>query len=148
MEKGYGISERVVLKLQNTFLSRTPTDKKMTHNEQKEFLATFSKNIQDAINSGEFGTPELKLFQNFFFQLGEDSYLFKLQNGPISEAGVNGCQIDVVLEWCRKQIDNFNKCFPCRESSLAITKIDEALHWLAARTHNRIARGVEGKAVL
>lgn len=34
--------------------------------------------------------------------------------------------------------------FKCRENSLAITKLEEALMWLNKRTENRIARGVEG----
>ena len=34
--------------------------------------------------------------------------------------------------------------FRCRENSLAITKIEEALMWLERRTANRVARNVEG----
>ena len=34
--------------------------------------------------------------------------------------------------------------FRCRENSLAITKIEEALMWLELRTANRVARNVEG----
>lgn len=34
--------------------------------------------------------------------------------------------------------------FSCRENSLAITKIEEALHWLGHRTADRMMRGVEG----
>lgn len=37
--------------------------------------------------------------------------------------------------------------FPCRENSLAVTKLEEALMWLNQRTANRVARGVEGKHV-
>jgi len=35
--------------------------------------------------------------------------------------------------------------FRCRENSLAITKLEEALMWLERRTANREKRGVEGK---
>jgi hypothetical protein len=35
--------------------------------------------------------------------------------------------------------------FRCRENSLAITKLEEALMWLEKRTADRVARGVEGK---
>jgi hypothetical protein len=69
---------------------------------------------------------------------------FTIQNGPIKEVGVNGCQIDEVIEWARNTIDGFNKSFPCRENSLAITKLDEALLWLLKRKMDRDARGVEG----
>lgn len=33
---------------------------------------------------------------------------------------------------------------PCRENSLAVTKLEEALMWLQKRTADRKARGVEG----
>jgi hypothetical protein len=32
----------------------------------------------------------------------------------------------------------------CRENSIAITKLDEAILWLNARTNRREAEGVEG----
>jgi hypothetical protein len=35
--------------------------------------------------------------------------------------------------------------FPCRENSVATTKLEEALMWLEKRTANRKKRGVEGK---
>jgi predicted deacetylase len=34
--------------------------------------------------------------------------------------------------------------FACRENALAITKLEEALLWLRARTNGREQRGVEG----
>lgn len=34
--------------------------------------------------------------------------------------------------------------FACRENALALTKIEEALHWLESRTLDRTSRGVEG----
>jgi len=34
--------------------------------------------------------------------------------------------------------------YHCRENALAITKLEEALFWLRARTDGREARGVEG----
>lgn len=34
--------------------------------------------------------------------------------------------------------------FACRENALAITHLEEALHWLSARTLERRRRGVEG----
>lgn len=35
--------------------------------------------------------------------------------------------------------------FPCRENSIASTKLEEALMWLEKGTANRVKRGVEGK---
>jgi hypothetical protein len=34
--------------------------------------------------------------------------------------------------------------FKCRENALALTKLEEALHWLNHRTRDRQSRGVEG----
>ncbi len=70
---------------------------------------------------------------------------FKLQDGPIKENGVNGCQVDTIIVTAREIISGLNANFPCRENSLAITKLDEALMWLKARTADRTKRGVEGK---
>ncbi len=69
---------------------------------------------------------------------------FKIQNGPIKQVGVNGCQVDDLLHVVRRIVSELNKNFPCRENSCAITKIDEALMWLRERTRDRETRGVEG----
>lgn len=74
----------------------------------------------------------------------ESTVTFTIQSGPIKEFGVNGCQIDDVVRWAKEKIEGFNTAFPCRENSLAITKLDEALMWLAERKANRERRGVEG----
>lgn len=42
------------------------------------------------------------------------------------------------------RLNYLNGKFPCRENSIAITKLDEALLWLNKRTADRIARNVEG----
>jgi len=68
----------------------------------------------------------------------------KLQSGPIKEVGVNGVQIDDVLELVRNIIEGFNIQYPCRENSIVITKLDEALLWLLKRKMDREKRGVEG----
>ncbi len=75
-----------------------------------------------------------------------NSLSFTLQNGPIHEKGVNGCQIDTIIETAKVMLEGLNKQFPCRENSSAITKLDEALHWLGHRKKDRGARGVEGYA--
>ncbi len=69
---------------------------------------------------------------------------FQIQNGPIKEKGVNGCQVDTVIETAKLMLEGLNKQFPCRENSMAITKLDEALMWLAKRKQDREARNVEG----
>jgi hypothetical protein len=35
--------------------------------------------------------------------------------------------------------------FSCRENALALTKVEEALHWIHHRTLDRTRRGVEGR---
>ena len=75
----------------------------------------------------------------------DNSVRFKIQNGPISENGVNGCQVDTLIETARLIVHGLNQKFPCRENSLIITKLEEALHWSQHRKANREARGVEGK---
>lgn len=75
---------------------------------------------------------------------GGNRICFKIQNGAVKENGVNGCQVDTMIETAKIIIENLNKAFPCRENSLAITKLEEALMWLRERTRNRIERGVEG----
>lgn len=70
---------------------------------------------------------------------------FTVQSGPIKEYGVNGCQIDDVIAWAKEKIEGFNKQFPCRENSIVVTKLDEALLWLYKRKADREQRQVEGK---
>lgn len=69
---------------------------------------------------------------------------FRLQNGPVKEKGVNGCQIDTMIATALIIMENLNKDFPCRENSIVITKLDEALMWLDVRKKDREIRGVEG----
>ena len=85
---------------------------------------------------------------NHFIYVRHDknSLSFTLQNGPVKESGVNGCQVDTVIETAKIIIEGLNAKFPCRENALAITKLDEALMWLNKRTKDREARGVEGEA--
>lgn len=76
---------------------------------------------------------------------GEPSSVkFTIQSGPIKEVGVNGCQIDDVIQWVKQTIEGFNQQFPCRENSMVITKLDEALLWSAKRKTDREKRSVEG----
>lgn len=70
---------------------------------------------------------------------------FQIQSDPIGEVGINGVQATDMLEYVKCLFESLNEAFPCRENSLTITKIEEAIHWQEARTKNRIKRGVEGK---
>lgn len=71
------------------------------------------------------------------------------QNGPLAVDGVrkepNGCFVETVIAAALGRIQYYQSSkFNCRENALAITKLEEALHWLNHRTANREARGVEG----
>lgn len=82
---------------------------------------------------------------NFIYVRNDvNSLSFTLQNGPVGEKGVNGCQVDTVIEAAKLMLQGLNKELPSRETACAITKLDEALHWLHARTRDRALRKVEG----
>jgi hypothetical protein len=67
------------------------------------------------------------------------------QNGPIAEAGVNGITQEVLLAIVIDRLQSFQKGpYASRENALALTKLEEAKHWLFARTLERMQRGVEG----
>ena len=79
-----------------------------------------------------------------YISIDANELSFKIQDGPIKECGVNGIQITDVLEYVKEVYKSLNNAYPCRENSLTITKIEEALHWQEARTKDREKRGVEG----
>lgn len=67
------------------------------------------------------------------------------QNGPIAEVGVNGVTHEALLAILIDRMRAFQAGpFACRENALALTKLEEAQHWLHHRTRARMARGVEG----
>ena len=67
-----------------------------------------------------------------------------VQDGPRKEHGRNGVQLDEVLGRCLYQLRDYQQRLPCRQTAIAITKLEECLLWLADRTEDRQARGVEG----
>jgi hypothetical protein len=74
-----------------------------------------------------------------------NAIMINWQDGIILPDGVqNGAFVEDVLEAARQRLLYFNSTrFRCRENSLAITKIEEALQWLDWRTRNRLSQGVE-----
>ena len=71
------------------------------------------------------------------------------QKGPLMVDGVrrepNGAFVEDVIAAALGRIQHYQASeFKCRENALAITKLEEALHWLDHRTRDRQARGVEG----
>lgn len=71
------------------------------------------------------------------------------QNGPLAVDGErisqSGAFVEDVLRAVIQRVEHYNETeFRCRENSLAITHMEEALHWFNARTAAREDRGVEG----
>lgn len=71
------------------------------------------------------------------------------QNGPLGrdEARIepNGAFVETVIAAAKQRIEHYQESgFSCRENALAITKLEEALHWLNARTQRREVAGTEG----
>jgi hypothetical protein len=75
----------------------------------------------------------------------EDNVIsFKLQNGPIKENGVNGCQVDDIISTSLLIIKGLNEKCPDDLNAAAITSLYHAQTCLNQRTLKRKARGVEG----
>lgn len=68
------------------------------------------------------------------------------QDGPIqSTEDINGITNEALLAVVEDRLKGFQSGqFACRENAIALTHIQDALHWLHHRTRERVARGVEG----
>lgn len=74
-----------------------------------------------------------------------NSVRLNFQNGPMNESGPNGITQEALLAIVIDRLRSFQAGpFACRENALALTKCEEALHWLHHRTLARMRRGVEG----
>jgi len=69
----------------------------------------------------------------------------KFQEGGTATTVKNGVFIEDLLIVAHAKLNEFNKAFPCRENSLALTAIEESILWLTARKAERNYRGVYGK---
>jgi hypothetical protein len=69
----------------------------------------------------------------------------RFQNGPIQEVGVNGISNEALLAIVEDRLLGFQSGqYVCLENAMALTKLQDAMHWLHYRTRSRIQRGVEG----
>lgn len=76
---------------------------------------------------------------------GEPIQFVKFQKGFMSTDGVNGMANEDALLMVLTRLQSYqNTEFACRETAVAITKIEEAVMWLRARTTNREVRGILG----
>lgn len=69
---------------------------------------------------------------------------FKIQQGPIREAGKNGVQVEDVIAVALHIVTELNNNFPCEENDMMISHLGYAVMWSKNRTANREARNVEG----
>jgi len=69
---------------------------------------------------------------------------FKIQDGPIKENGVNGCQVETLIHTAFAILEGLDEKFPSEYNTLAIQCLDQALMHLNNRKVNRELRGVEG----
>lgn len=115
-----------------------------------ESLAGFNVVVMDDLRDkfpdkfSETGSMDWQWFEkdirpNHFIYVRHDknSIAFTLQNGPIKENGVNGCQVDALVAAARTIIYELNKKFPFVENAYVIKNLDDALHWLDARRRDR-----------
>jgi hypothetical protein len=71
------------------------------------------------------------------------------QDGPLGlgleRKEPNGAFVEGVIQSAIGRLAFFQTSkFACRENALALTKLQEALHWLQHRTMDRQIRGIEG----
>lgn len=113
-----------------SILALTPTDKAITvrADDRDPQAGNMSHDYEVELPTGEV----LKLH---------------FQHGPIAECGVNGLTNEALLSIIRDRLEGAQEGpFKCRENALAITAVEQASLWLAKRTLDRMARGVEGQS--
>lgn len=68
------------------------------------------------------------------------------QNGPMTTPeDQNGAFVIDVIQIAIDRINFYNDSkFRCRENSLAVTKLEEAIHWLESRRTRRAQEGILG----
>lgn len=99
-------------------------------------------NLDGSVNWDSF--DEMRKVYGVCIDHEKNMVSFKIQNGPIKEVGLNGCQLIDMVEVAKIMLEKLNEKFPCRENAITITKLDEALMWQDKRTADREARNVEG----
>lgn len=102
-------------------------------------------------NTNDYPPPnaiELRelLYEESFIQIDHHFNMiqFKIQMGPIKESGVNGCQVDTIIEAAKKILEGLNEQFPSEYNTKALSGLQYAIDSLKLRTEDREARGVEG----
>jgi len=99
----------------------------------------------------ESGAMDYKWFEkdirpnNFIYVRNDKNSLsFTIQNGPIKEAGLNGCQVDTLIHTAKKILEGLDKNFPCEYNKGTICCLSTAIRLQELRTEDRERRKVEG----
>lgn len=105
-------------------------------------------NINDIINVFSTDLPgNGGAHHQYTVELPAGEFNLQFQDGPIQEVGVNGITNEALLAIVEDRLRCFQSgAYPSRENAIALTHIQDALHWLHHRTRERMARGVEGKS--
>lgn len=78
-------------------------------------------------------------------QDGTTYFDLKFQDGPIGEVGTNGITHEALLAVLIDRLQSFQRGeYACRENAIALTHLEDAMHWLQHRTRARVSRGIEG----
>ena len=88
--------------------------------------------------------PGMERGQFIVINDNDNTLTFKIQEGPVKENGLNGCQVDDVIEIAQCMVDGLNRVFSCPENEECIAYLRAARDSLKARTRDRETRGVEG----
>lgn len=84
---------------------------------------------------------EIRPTNFIYIRNDKNSIAFTLQNGPIKEVGVNGCQVDTLIQAAAMIIqgleDKENGRYSCKENKKVIYYLGAALGELQARKKNR-----------
>lgn len=111
------------------------------------------KNTSASLGAGLVGAltlpPENNVYKLYDFNTGDQEVsgmqkvvFYKMNPDGSREEGTT---LEEMLRVSIERLNDLNRRFSCRENSLAITKMEEALMWLKKRTEDRKGRGVEGK---
>lgn len=75
-----------------------------------------------------------------------EEVVLNFQNGGLKEVGANGITDQALIAIVLDRVRSFNDGkFRCRENSMVVTKLEEAMMWMEKRSNDRAHRGVEGE---
>lgn len=105
-----------------------------------------SQNITESHRTDENGNPAGG-------QTTARGIAIQWQNGPLGRGAdrkePNGAFVEGVIQAALGRLQFYQSGkFACRENALAITKLEEALHWCGHRTAGRERREAEGTHVV